>query len=118
MDDIYRLSMLIDFYGQMLTDRQFEVLDLYYNNDYSLTEIADKLSISRQGVYDNLKRGKNLLTQFEEKLELVEKFDKNKNTALNVLKYIDRFDLRKLNDKDKKNLELIKKGVNDIIEND
>ena len=49
-------SMLLDFYGELLTDKQRECLDLHYNEDLSLSEIAEQLGISRQGVWDNIRR--------------------------------------------------------------
>jgi len=73
MDKVYEAALLLDFYGQLLTKRQFEILDLYLNNDYSLGEIAEHLNISRQGVY-NIKRGRAMLDRMEEKLGLVHKF--------------------------------------------
>jgi predicted DNA-binding protein YlxM (UPF0122 family) len=63
--------MLLDFYGQLLTDKQRECCDMYYNEDFSLAEIASLLSISRQGVRDTLVRAEATLRETEEKLALV-----------------------------------------------
>lgn len=68
------ICMLMDFYGQLLTDKQYEALDMYYNEDLSLAEIADEEEISRQGVRDAIKRGEKLLNGYEEKLGLVKRF--------------------------------------------
>lgn len=68
------MSMLLDFYGQLLTAKQADALDLYYNQDLSLSEIAEHLTITRQGVRDNIKRGEKQLCDFEERLGLVSKF--------------------------------------------
>ncbi len=70
------VSVLMDFYGELLTDKQRDTLDLYYNRDYSLAEIAEDLDISRQGVRDFIKRGEKQLYEFEEKLGMVKKYDK------------------------------------------
>lgn len=74
MDDIFKTSMLLDFYGQLLTARQYEILDLYFNGDYSLSEIAEHLNISRQGVHDNIRKGKASLGTYEKKLGLLKRF--------------------------------------------
>ena len=54
-------SMLLDFYGELLTDKQRECFDLHYNEDLSLSEIAEQLGISRQGVWDNIRRAESVL---------------------------------------------------------
>ena len=68
------LSVLLDFYGDILTERQKDMLDMYYNNDLSLSEIAENFSISRQGVRSVLKKGETILTEMEEKLNLASRF--------------------------------------------
>ena len=64
---------LYDYYYKLLTDKQQEYLSLYYCEDLSLAEIAQDLDVSRNAVYDNLKRAVNLLEEYEEKLHLLEK---------------------------------------------
>ena len=66
------IALLFDFYGEMLTEKQRDVIDLYYNEDLSLAEIAEHEKISRQGVRDNIKRGELYLLELEEKLRFVE----------------------------------------------
>ena len=67
------ISVLLDHYGAMLTDKQRDVIDLYYNQDLSLAEIAEHDGISRQGVRDNIKRGEAFVLEKEEKLHLAQK---------------------------------------------
>lgn len=69
-----KISLLLDFYGQMLTDKQREVVELYYNEDLSLAEIAGHSGITRQGVRDSIKRAECQLTDCEEKLGLMARF--------------------------------------------
>ena len=64
-------SMLLDFYGQLLTEKQRECYDLHYNEDLSLSEIAEQSGISRQGVWDNIRRADAALRELEEKTGLV-----------------------------------------------
>ena len=64
----YRMTMLFDFYGDILTPRQRELFDLYYNEDLSLAEIAENCGISRQGVRDSIKRGETIILDLEEKV--------------------------------------------------
>lgn len=70
----YRMSMLFDFYGDLLTDRQKEFYDLYYNEDLSLAEIAENYSISRQGVRDVIVRAEAAMTEIEDKTHLIRRF--------------------------------------------
>ena len=62
-------SMLLDFYGELLTDKQRECFDLHYNEDLSLSEIAEQLGISRQGVWDNIRRAESAMKEIEEKIK-------------------------------------------------
>ena len=64
------VSLLMDFYGQLLTPKQLEALEYYYNDDLSLAEIADQMSISRQGVRDFIKRSETVMDEMESKLNL------------------------------------------------
>ncbi len=66
-------SNLLDFYKNILSEKQFEALDLYYNQDCSLSEIATQFGISRQGVRDAIKRGEAELVLLEEKLGMIKK---------------------------------------------
>ena len=68
------MSMLFDFYGELLTDKQRELFDLYYNEDYSLSEIAENVGITRQGVRDIIVRAENTLIETEEKTGLIKRF--------------------------------------------
>ena len=70
----YRMTMLYDFFGEILTDRQKEFYDLYYNNDLSLSEIAENFGISRQGVYDAVRKGTAQLKAYEQMLGLAERY--------------------------------------------
>ncbi len=81
MDKIFEKTLLFDFYGELLTDRQKELYQLYHLDDLSLGEISEQLSISRQGVYDAIKRCDKQLSHFEDKLQLVHRFVRNKGRA-------------------------------------
>ncbi len=68
-----RFILLFDLYGELLSDTQKEMFDLYYNDDLSLSEVAENTGITRQGVRDSIKRSEETLLSFEEKLGLAEK---------------------------------------------
>ncbi len=70
----YRMALLYDFYGDMLTERQKEFYDLYYNEDLSLSEIAENYGISRQGVRDVIVRAEATLTELEDKTGIIRRF--------------------------------------------
>lgn len=68
------ISLLLDFYGDMLTPKQHEVIEYYYNDDLSLAEIADNQGITRQGVRDSIKRAEMQLLEMEQRLGLARRF--------------------------------------------
>lgn len=68
-----RIAYLLDVYGDVLTERKAEVLDMYYNEDFSLSEIAEQIGISRQGVRDLIRKGQDELLFLEAKLGLAQK---------------------------------------------
>ncbi|NLL05805.1 MAG: YlxM family DNA-binding protein [Clostridiaceae bacterium] len=117
MENIYEISLLLDFYGQLLSKKQYDILDLHFNNDYSLGEIAEHFNISRQGVFDNIKRGKIHLQNMEEKLGLVSKFAEHKTKAEKILGYIKSINKENMNIDDIEYLKKIEDGIIDIIEN-
>ncbi len=116
MENIYEISLLLDFYGQLLSKKQYDILDLHFNNDYSLGEIAEHFNISRQGIFDNIKRGKASLLNMEEKLRLVSKFTEQKTKAEKILGYIKSIDKENMNIDDVEYLKKIEDGIVDIIE--
>ncbi len=75
LDKVLRVNKLFSFYGPLLTDRQQEFVELYYYHDLSLGEIAEQQEISRQAVYDNLKRSESALEEYEQKLGLVKHYE-------------------------------------------
>ena len=74
MEKFVEQALLYDFYGELLTERQRQVYESVVLEDYSLSEVAEELNISRQGVHDMIKRCNHILEGYEEKLHLVEKF--------------------------------------------
>lgn len=81
----FQISYLFDFYGDMLTDKQRESIELYYNADLSLGEISEILGISRQGVRDNIKRSEAILIEFEERLGLVKKWKSMEQSLQSII---------------------------------
>ena len=88
MDKIAETSLLYDFYGQLLTEKQRQVMGLYHEENLSLAEIADEFAISRQAVHDTLKKAERALTEYETKLGLVEKFVRTSRAVEEIEKEI------------------------------
>jgi hypothetical protein len=73
MEEKVKISMLCEFYGKLLTKKQYEFIDDYYNNDLSLSEIAENNQITRQAVRDIIKKGEKKLFEYEEKLKFMKR---------------------------------------------
>ncbi|MBR4494481.1 MAG: hypothetical protein IKP14_07190 [Clostridiales bacterium] len=85
----YEDSLLLDFYGNLLTDKMRATLDMYLNDDLSLAEIAEEEEISRQGVHDKVKRALAQLKDYEDKLGLVKRFLEQKESVSEAIALID-----------------------------
>ena len=113
MERIVEQTLLYDFYGELLNEHQRQIYTEAVFNDYSLSEIADEYGISRQGVHDLIKRVDKTLTEYEEKLHLIEKFiiTKEKVHQINQLsnEYIKSGDIESIHS--------IRKLAEDIIDN-
>jgi predicted DNA-binding protein YlxM (UPF0122 family) len=113
MDKRFEISLLLDFYSVLLTEKQRDVMDLYFNNDLSLSEIAEINNTSRQAIHDNIKRCEKVLLVYEEKLKLLTKDHKLKDTLNNVVSELDNL---QINIKDENINDLIYNIKNQIIE--
>ena len=85
MEKLVEVGILFDFYGKLLSDNQFQAIELYYVHDLSLVEIGEELNITRQGVFDTLKRAEQKLYHYEEILGLAEKLFKSHNTIRDII---------------------------------
>ncbi|MDX9917814.1 MAG: sigma factor-like helix-turn-helix DNA-binding protein [Gudongella sp.] len=89
MEKLVRIGILIDFYGKLLSEKQYQIVDLYYLNDLSLSEIGEVLGTSRQSVFDTMKRAEEKLLSYENELGLVEKFFESQETIVEIRKIAD-----------------------------
>ncbi|MCI8309965.1 MAG: putative DNA-binding protein [Clostridia bacterium] len=110
MENAVKISILLEIYGKLLTEKQFVLLDDYYNKDLSLSEIAENQKITRQAVRDNLKKGENKLFEYEEKLELMKKFEMQKSELEIILSEIKKVENCSNGDNSKK-LKLIEQKL-------
>ncbi len=107
MDKHIEISMLWQIYGKLLTDKQYKVINDYYNNDLSLSEIAENYHISRQGVRDIIMKGESKLFEYEEKLAIMKKTQKQEDQIQLILSQLSEI---KDNSSDKK----IEKILNEV----
>ncbi len=92
MSKNFEVSTLLDYYGMLLTDKQREAVEFYYNDDLSLGEIAGNLDITRQGVRDSIKRAEAILFEAEEKLGLLKNSRQLRESLDSIRKNIDIID--------------------------
>ncbi len=88
IDKLSEIALLLDFYGNLLTDKQRMVMSYYYDEDMSLGEISEELEISRQAVYDLIKRSEKMLREYEAKLGLVKRFLEQKEKLLLIKQHL------------------------------
>lgn len=108
MENSVKISILLEIYGGLLTEKQYSLLDNYYNKDLSLSEIAENQEITRQAVRDNLKKGENNLFEYEKKLKLMKKFEMQKKELEEIVSQITEIEANK---EVKQKLESLKKKI-------
>ena len=112
----YRMALLYDFYGDMLTDRQKEFYDLYYNEDLSLSEIAENYGISRQGVRDVIVRAEAALTELEDKTGIIRRFHVMQDQLKGVLASVEAINKRNAQLYQDNELEALTADITSILE--
>jgi hypothetical protein len=112
MEEKIKISILCQIYGKLLTEKQYQILDDYYNNDLSLSEIAENNNITRQAVNDVINKGKTKLIEFEEKLLFMEKMLKQEKMVEKILKNLDENEDKLLK---KSQIEKIKKQLKQLL---
>ena len=110
-----KISMLLDIYGNLLTEKQNELLDDYYNNDLSLSEIAENELITRQAVRDNLKKGENKLFEYEEKLGFMKKTIMHEEQVAKILSELNKIEKKSTDKEVAKVLQDVRKKINCLI---
>ena len=90
MEERVEISMLMDLYGELLTDKQKDIMELYFNEDLSLAEISELTKTSRQAIYDIIKRCHKTLQGYEERLGLLNKSLKSNEIKMQLLKMIEK----------------------------
>jgi len=89
MNHLTRRALYFDFYGSLLTAKQREIYDLYYQQDFSLGEISEIRGVSRQAIFDLLRRTEEALNYYESKLQLVQKYQLSRNIITEIRQKID-----------------------------
>ena len=113
-DKTLEMVLLFDFFGELLTEKQREYFDLYYNEDLSLSEIAEISGISRQGVRDMLKRAENSLVEFEKKTGVVMRFTDIQRRISELQSVAQRLEEISIDDESKKLSEMLVKGLQEL----
>lgn len=113
MEKNIEIGLLYEFYNSLLTQKQQYVIDAYYNNDLSLSEIAEEIGISRQGVQKQIKDAEKVLYNYEDKLQLLQKFLENKTLINEIVECLDSLKTDKCNvEKDIENIKQKLKQIN------
>ncbi len=116
MEKNIEISILTEYYGEMLTEKQFEIINDYYNNDLSLSEIAENNNITRQAVRDILKKGEKKLFEIEEKLGFMKRTLKQEKKIEKVLFELTKIQQSYSDEKIADVLETVKNELNDLVQ--
>ena len=115
MEKKVEISMLWQIYGKMLTEKQYEYIDYYYNQDLSLSEIAENDNITRQAVRDIIKKGERKLFEFEEKLLFMKKTINQEKQIEHILLNLNKIQKDSSDKKVESILEEVKKELNCLV---
>lgn len=115
MENNVKISILLEIYGKLLTEKQRELLENYYNNDLSLSEIAENENITRQAVRDNLKKGENKLFEYEEKLGIMRKTKEQEEQIAKVLSEITKIESKMTDSQIAEVLEDVKRKLSVLV---
>lgn len=115
MDKKVEISMLCEIYGKLLTEKQLDIMDNYYNLDLSLSEIAENEGITRQAVRDIIKKGENKLFEFEEKLGIMKKNMKQEEKIASILSELTKIQTKFTDEQIAEILEHIKTELNCVV---
>ena len=115
MEEKVKISMLCEFYGKLLTKKQIEFLEDYYNNDLSLSEIAENNNITRQAVRDIIKKGEKKLFEYEEKLQFMKKTLKQEEKIQKALAELNKIQSNYTDKQVKHILDSIRKELNCLV---
>ena len=115
MDKKVEISMLCDLYGKLLTEKQFEFINDYYNNDLGLSEIAENNNITRQAVRDIIKKGERKLFEYEEKLLFMKKTISQEQKIQAILSELTKIQVNSSDKKVASILDGIKKELNCLV---
>ncbi len=115
MDQKVEISMLCDIYGKLLTEKQFSYINDYYNNDLSLSEIAENYGITRQAARDNIKKGESKLFEYEEKLGIMKTTLNTEKKIAKILSQISKITTQYSDEQIADILETIKNELEEIV---
>ncbi|MCE5287224.1 MAG: YlxM family DNA-binding protein [Pelosinus sp.] len=90
LDKVLKIGVLFDFYGALLTDKQRQCVEMHYLNDFSLAEIALEFAVSRQAVHDILKRAEQILFEYEDKLGLAKRNQRQQHAIQEAYELLNR----------------------------
>ena len=115
MEKKVEVSILCQIYGKLLTEKQYSAINDYYNNDLSLAEIAEIHNISRQGVRDLIMKGENKLFEFEEKLGIMKKIQKQEKQIQTILSQLSEIQDNSSDKKIEKILNEVQKELSVLV---